>query len=36
MKKWKRPMLINVTAEQLTRYICVAAKSIICWNADFR
>lgn len=36
MKSWKKPVIIEFSAQQLSKYIKAAAMSGICNFADFR
>lgn len=36
MKEWKKPVVVELTADQLTKYIQLAARSGQCAGGDFR
>lgn len=36
MKKWRIPVVTEVTINLLSEYIQIAARSGICWGAVFR
>lgn len=36
MKTWKKPVVLKLSAEQLSKHIKAAARSGICNAADFR
>lgn len=36
MKSWKKPVVIELSAEQLSKHIKAAARSGMCLYADFR
>lgn len=36
MKKWKKPVVFELTAAQLSKYIQAAARSGQCVGGDFR
>ena len=36
MKRWKKPVIFQLSAEQLSEHIRAAARSGICVSGDFR
>ena len=36
MKKWTKPVVAELTAEQLAQHIKAAARSMQCQNMEFR
>lgn len=36
MKEWKKPVVVELTADQLAKHIQVAARSGQCFAGDFR
>ncbi len=36
MKAWKKPMVLGLSAKQLSKHINAAARSGMCPNGDFR